>query len=243
MTTDRGPSGLFETMLVRGGRVILGEAHFRRLDGAAASIGAPSVDEAAWESAVTGALRPNAADAYGMRCTWAPRNGAWSLTAESFPLPELTVSRQIHGRVVLLPPSIRRERPGIKSLEWLAAVRHLREMLPDGADEGLLTADGNEILEGTSTNVFALTGDGLVTPPLSAGILPGIVRGWAIDTALDEGVMVRFRPLTRSDLLAGSFLTSSLSGVSPIRRVDGERAEDLADGPFEMLAARFHALR
>jgi branched-subunit amino acid aminotransferase/4-amino-4-deoxychorismate lyase len=44
-------------------------------------------------------------------------------------------------------------------------------------DEVLFLNERGEVCEGTITNVFADLGDGLVTPPVSSGCLPGVLRG------------------------------------------------------------------
>src|SRR5262249_20033589 len=45
------------------------------------------------------------------------------------------------------------------------------------ADEVILLNERREICEGTITNVFVDTGDGvLLTPPLASGLLPGVLR-------------------------------------------------------------------
>ncbi|MCK5558265.1 MAG: aminotransferase class IV, partial [Candidatus Hydrogenedentes bacterium] len=50
-----------------------------------------------------------------------------------------------------------------------------RDDLPVGVDEIIFMNERGEITEGTITNVFADFGEGLVTPPLSCGVLPGIL--------------------------------------------------------------------
>lgn len=51
-----------------------------------------------------------------------------------------------------------------------------RSVLPDGVDEVVFMNERNELCEGTITNVFVDFGQGLVTPPCSCGLLPGILR-------------------------------------------------------------------
>lgn len=51
-----------------------------------------------------------------------------------------------------------------------------RAALPAGADEVIFANRRGEICEGTITNVFFDRGQGLRTPPLSSGLLPGVLR-------------------------------------------------------------------
>jgi branched-chain amino acid aminotransferase len=100
---------------------------------------------------------------------------------------------------------------------YAACVLGLRAALAAGADEGLFVDGRGRVLEGTNTNVFAVSGDTLVTARV--GILPGIVRGWVIEHA----ARVIFRAPTVEELREGSFLTSSLTTLAPIVSVDGLR--------------------
>ncbi len=51
-----------------------------------------------------------------------------------------------------------------------------RAALPHGVDEAVFLNTRGEVCEGTITNIFFDRGDGLMTPPLSCGCLPGILR-------------------------------------------------------------------
>lgn len=53
-----------------------------------------------------------------------------------------------------------------------------RAALPAGVDEFLFLNQRGELCEGTITNLFVRFGDGRqATPPLSCGLLPGVLRG------------------------------------------------------------------
>ena len=51
-----------------------------------------------------------------------------------------------------------------------------RAALPDGVDELLFANERGEICEGTITNLFFDRGEGLRSPPLACGVLPGVLR-------------------------------------------------------------------
>ncbi|MDU9002266.1 aminotransferase class IV family protein [Sedimentitalea todarodis] len=55
---------------------------------------------------------------------------------------------------------------------------HSRATMPVGVDELLFLNQRGEVCEGTITNLFVRLGEGRqVTPPLSCGLLPGVLRG------------------------------------------------------------------
>jgi 4-amino-4-deoxychorismate lyase len=92
-----------------------------------------------------------------------------------------------------------------------------RAALPAGVDEALLLNERGEVAEGTITSVFLDRGDGLVTPPLGAGVLPGVLRGELLATGgCREGV------LGPGDLGRGRlFVGNSLRGLVPARLAEG----------------------
>jgi para-aminobenzoate synthetase/4-amino-4-deoxychorismate lyase len=78
-------------------------------------------------------------------------------------------------------------------------------------DVVFVRADG-QITEGSFTNVFVERGGVLLTPPLSAGLLPGILR----QSLLAEG-RAREVALTVADLADGFLLGNALRGLLPAR--------------------------
>jgi 4-amino-4-deoxychorismate lyase len=51
-----------------------------------------------------------------------------------------------------------------------------RAALPDGLDEVLFLNERGEVCDGSITTVFFDRGQGMRTPPLSSGLLPGVLR-------------------------------------------------------------------
>jgi 4-amino-4-deoxychorismate lyase len=51
-----------------------------------------------------------------------------------------------------------------------------RAALPEGLDEVLFLNERGEVCDGTITTVFFDRGQGMRTPPLSSGLLPGVLR-------------------------------------------------------------------
>lgn len=88
-----------------------------------------------------------------------------------------------------LPPAKPEWRIGLAALRlhsadpWLAvkstrrvAYDATRAALPDGHDEAVFLNERNEVCDGTITTVFFDRGNGMRTPPLSSGLLPGVLR-------------------------------------------------------------------
>lgn len=88
------------------------------------------------------------------------------------------------------------------------------EYAAEEADEVVLLNNDGLICEGTITNVFLRSSLGiLLTPPLSAGLLPGVLRA----TLLAEGT-AREAEITPGELERGEmFVGNSLRGLIPAR--------------------------
>lgn len=82
-------------------------------------------------------------------------------------------------------------------------------------DELVFLNEKNEVCEGSITNVFADFGDGLVTPPTSCGLLPGVLRA----EMLEDAVTVEPIPLARLASAKRLFVGNSLRGLIPARLV------------------------
>jgi 4-amino-4-deoxychorismate lyase len=198
-------TGLFETMLAVGGRVVQHEEHFARLARSARALQLPAPDEEKFLAAVAGVV--DSEEEMAVRCIY--ENARFTATAG--PVPAVTLRRREGAHVVTLERGVVREQPSHK----LASYRTSRPEIPAGADEALFVDHRGHILEGTTTNVFAVDGESLVTA--RDAILPGIVRAWVIEHATK---VIRRRP-TSAELRAGSFLTSSLTLLAPIVTLDG----------------------
>ena len=82
-----------------------------------------------------------------------------------------------------------------------------------GATETLLIDESGLVTEGAISNVFLRKPEGyLVTPPLSLGLLPGVLR-----TKLVEEGEAREEVLKLSDLRDGFLIGNAVRGLVPAR--------------------------
>lgn len=117
--------------------------------------------------------------------------------------------------------------PMIKSNNLMNNALAMQEALRSGADEALMRNQDGELVECSQSNVFLVKGGAALTPPLSAGLLPGITREYLMEIASEIGVPAREARLTPDDLKAAdeAFITGTTREVTPVVRVD-----DLAIG-------------
>jgi branched-subunit amino acid aminotransferase/4-amino-4-deoxychorismate lyase len=196
-------TGLFETMLAIDRRIVQLDDHVARMARSSRELDLAPLDEQAFRDAARRVVQDGE---HAVRVVF--EDGA--ITATAFAIPPITRSRREQGRAVTL----QRRRP-VPQHKRFPEDLHLRTLIPEGADEALFTTDDGAILEGTSTNVFAIRGDVLITAP--DGVLPGVVRAWVLATGLE----IESRPPTTGDILSGAFFTGSLTTLAPIRTLDG----------------------
>jgi 4-amino-4-deoxychorismate lyase len=92
-----------------------------------------------------------------------------------------------------------------------------RADLPAGVDEVVFLNERGEVCEGTITSVFFDRGQGMRTPPLACGLLPGVLRA---ELGLAEEVLLA-RDLPRVRLWVGNALRGLIAA-----RFFGEKSED-----------------
>ena len=131
--------------------------------------------------------------------------------------------------------------PAIKSCNLLNNILAMREAQVKGAFEPIMLNEIGELAETASANVFLVKEGSLLTPPLDAGILPGVTRAVVLELAAGLSLPVREEPVAVKDLLAADevFITSTLKEVLPVTLVDGRPVGAGRPGPvtLRLLAA------
>ena len=96
------------------------------------------------------------------------------------------------------------------------------EASTDGYAEGLALDTAGFVAEGSGENVFLVRNGALVTPPISASVLPGITRDSVITLAKDLGYEVREEMIPREMLYIADelFFAGTAVEVTPVRSVD-----------------------
>jgi branched-subunit amino acid aminotransferase/4-amino-4-deoxychorismate lyase len=109
----------------------------------------------------------------------------------------------------------------------------LEEARRRGADEGLWLNDRGHVIEACTGNLFVVRGRAVVTPALSEGARDGVTRSRAIPALRELGLSVRQSKVRIATLRAADevFLTSSLSGVRPVVRIDARNVRGGDPGP------------
>ncbi len=112
----------------------------------------------------------------------------------------------------------------IKSLNYLDNVLAQQQAQAQGAQEGLMLNNQGHVAGFARGNLFAFLDNQLVTPPLVDGVLDGIVRHLLLENSARNGRGIAEKSIEKGDLagVRGLFITNSLLGCVPIRRLDGQ---------------------
>ena len=191
---------LIETVRWEPGKGILRrEMHLARLMASAARLGIVP-------SGIDGALSGLSGDApLRVRLTVDKAGRAEVTTAPFQPLPHGTV-----WNVAIAKDRLSSDDPwlGVKTTQR-ALYDTTRANLSSGVDEMLFLNENSELCEGAITNLFVDLGQGLLTPPVSCGMLPGVLRqemianGSATERVLTEEDLHKARALYVGNSLRG----------------------------------------
>lgn len=106
--------------------------------------------------------------------------------------------------------------------DYLNSALAVMEAKMNGFEETVMLNDLHMVAEGSGENIFMVRDGRILTPPVNAGILPGITRESVMTVARDMGYDVIERNFTRGELFLADelFFTGTAAEVTPIREVD-----------------------
>jgi branched-chain amino acid aminotransferase len=112
--------------------------------------------------------------------------------------------------------------PMIKSNNLMNSALAMQQALRSNAFEGVMRNYKGELTECTTANLFIVKNNVALTPPLDAGLLPGITREFVFDIGKEAGVEVAEQVLRDDDLFRAdeAFLTSTTRELVPIVTVN-----------------------
>jgi len=238
--------GLFETLRTYGGRPFRLNAHLARLAAgldALAIRGAPSSDVLrGW--VLETIARAEIPDAYvritvtrGMGIAGLDPAGCGAPTVfiVALPLRGGPPSSNAGVKAIFLWPRHPEDhpRPTLKSTSYQRSVLARAQLTREGAREGFFFDHDRHVTEGSVSNIFAVRGGILWTPPADS-CLPGITRAEVLELARAEGLPTREEELNRHFILSVEelFITSSLMELLPVVRVGDATIGAGVPGPW-----------
>jgi len=222
---DRGlqfGEALFETMLLRDGRLPLLEFHLDRLQRGCEQLSLPMPDVAGIESE----LRPHCQEPgrWVIKLIYSAGPGGRGYGRPDFLRPQLYIGKapapeRHSGPLRLLLCEIylaqQPQLAGIKHGNRLEQVLARREVDAAGCDEGLLLDSEGRVIEAVAANLFVVRAGKLLTPSLDLCGVDGVMRRAIMTLAQGQGLSVHVDDLTVADIESADevFLSNSLQGI------------------------------
>ncbi len=209
--------GIFETVLVLDGEPVELDAHCERVALSARELFGRELPPRARELVLERAATLSVGR---LRLTVSPReDGSLEVAAATAAIDPDDLFPRWERATALHPVVLA---GGLGAHKW--ADREGLASAEDRAPRGclpLVLDEGQQVLEASRANLFAVEDGALLTPPADGRILPGIARAKAIETAGRLGVEVREEAFALARLLACRevFLTGSVRGIEPVRAI------------------------
>jgi branched-chain amino acid aminotransferase len=252
--------GIFEGIRAYNGRVFKLEEHIDRLFWSAKAIllKIPMTHAQMMAAVVETCRRNRVRDGY-VRLVVTRGPGTLGLNPNRCKKPSVII---IAGKIQLYPPALYDRgmdivtvpttrnlhsalNPAIKSLNYLNNILAKIEANNAGCEEAVMLNAEGFVAECTGDNLFIVSNQQVLTPPLSAGALYGITRQVVMELAVAAGLKVSEPNLTRYDLFNADecFLTGTGAELVPVVKIDGRVIGTGRPGRVtKKLVAQFRAL-
>lgn len=260
---DRGflfGDGVYEVIPVFGGRCFRVDEHLDRLDHSLRETGIPQpLTREQWRDIfehliaaygggdqgiylqITRGVAPTREHRFPEQCT--PTVLAMSRILP--PTSTLSSTGMPAPIVAITLDDIRWQRCDIKSTSLLGGVLMTQRALDAGAREAILLRNGI-VLEGASSNVFAVHNGTLYTAPKSQCILAGITRDLIVELVRQKNIAFREESLTIDALREASeiWISSSTREMTPVTQLDDQLVGSGEVGPvFKQIWQWYRAFR
>lgn len=237
--------GVFETAKIDGGRVFALDMHHDRMDRSLAGLGLPKLDRDRVNDGIRAVIEGEGIEFGRLRYT--VTGGVGPLGSDRGDAPQTYI---VTAGDVPRPPrttkvaTVRWTRnensavAGLKTTSYAENVVALAAAKEAGGSEAIFSNTLGNLCEGTGSNIFVVTGDRVITPPLEDGPLAGLTRALTIRWAREAGIEVAEESLS-FDVLTDcdeAFLTSSTRDVQGIHAINDR--ELCAEGEPGAMTAR-----
>ena len=232
---DRGLSygdGLFETMALVDGRIRLLDFHLQRLEDGCRRLGITMPDRAALQTDLESVCEKKTRAVIKLIVTRGRGERGYRVTGGFEPTrivsaggwPDDTDAAAIQGVNVRVCDTRLVSNPrlaGVKHLNRLEQVLARMEWDDPDIQEGLMLDRDGHVIGGTMSNIFAVSGGGLMTPALDQCGVAGVMRRHVLDLAQRLGIDAEIEQLTLDalDECDELLLTNAIIGIWPVKKV------------------------
>jgi len=202
-------TGVFETIKTVNGQPWALSRHMRRALNAARRSDQPFPNEELIRSAVAQTILANPFLMGRLRLLF-DANGSFRVTHQEYLEVESAANLGVYQLTEVISGRVEKRYPYQKNLEILADAKRA------GFDDYILVNPDGFLTETAIANlIFKIDGQWL-TPPLSDGVLPGVMRALLVEK---NGIIVRPIRANQLDEIEAGFVVSSLKIAQPIDRI------------------------
>jgi branched-subunit amino acid aminotransferase/4-amino-4-deoxychorismate lyase len=213
--------GLIETMLWNDGSVRLFRLHMERLTESLDTIGFPTFDEEEFLHSIHKTISANKDPEVAIVRAQFFKNiedKALHYIIESLPfdhkLPTQKITVGITQKAIKCPDSISHLKTSSR-MQYTIAKKDADEK---GWNDALLLNPQGRVVEGTISNVFAVFGNNICTPPLNEGCINGVMRKYLLEHRSINHLSITEKQLDVTMLQQADeiFLTNAIKGIQPV---------------------------
>lgn len=219
-------AGIFETIKTVDGKPWALSRHMRRAVNSSAKGNFPLPNEEVVREAIKTLLDAEHHRIGMLRLSF-DSSGQWA--AVHLPYSEI----QTAAKVTIHPEQLNINGAPIKSYPYTHRIEILERAASQGFDEALVINSDGKVCEGAVTNLLAKINGIWCTPPLSDGVLAGVMRALVIE---NFDVVVRSIAASDIDDIDSAFLLSSLRIAQPIGSINGRELSQSLDFGSEIRA-------
>ena len=204
-------AGIFETIKTVDGKPWALSRHMRRAVNSAIKEGVVLPNEELVREAISLLLQEEAHSIGLLRVSF-DASGNWGAVHLAYE-EQLSAAKVCQHPVPLVIQGV-----PVKSFPYTHRLEILEQVRARGFDEALVISSDGKVCEGSVNNVLVKIEGKWCTPPLSDGVLPGIMRALVIENC---EVIVRSIPVAEIERIESAFLLGSLRIAQPIASIDG----------------------
>jgi len=207
--------GAFETIAVENGTPVFLAEHLTRLHKALKFL---QINKTVTPDVVTQAIHKENASRTAMRLTVSAENTL--ITFRDNPYTEDIYTRGFRLRYSHIKRNDSSPFTYHKTLNYGDCILEKRKCTETGHDEAVFQNHRGELCEGTTTNIFFVKDGHILTPTLSCGLLPGILRAYLLDRYDITETIIKPKEIANFD---ECFVTNSLMGIMPVASLGDTR--------------------
>ena len=112
--------------------------------------------------------------------------------------------------------------PQIKSGNYLNNVLAIYEAKNGGFDDAVLLNQQGQVTESTTSNLFCVKNNQVITPPIASGLLDGITRAFVLKLLTENHQEAIEREILQEDLYDADevFISSTTREIMPVSQID-----------------------